>query len=542
MEPHSASSSSDTSSGSRIEEASELLRLLCIADSNISVYSLSHPLATQSIQKAYEWLLSMIERRKRAVDINMTEDTLLFEGLRVEARNPRVARFSKKLIKIHANDLKFKPGIELHELTEFYNILTLKEEDIAQSGGIKKLLQSIEITHIAVSESKFVLVEDDERVVSRNAHVVEGPKGEKLNSGDEDKDSEIATYLLSQIRSQSVNHEWILNEMKNHPKKIVPLTIKAIEQAIKNPDSIKNEKETIESLISNIKTVGESLMDERDSDQGELESDGHEKLKEEILAMEAEIKARSNSLMSSEASGKFVNELLGVVQAYARQIKSNRIYDEFLKGETSMKKTESMLHTITSKTDLSEEMKTRLREHMDDEGLSEADVLEAVKRPKPKKRKKTFDQALHDGIEQRVSKLAGDSEKGKEAADKLTTFFSNKLTEKEKVHRKEVRKLKTTVSRHDLFLDTMDHGVLIWDSKGNVEYIDERAKTILGLKENAQIKPEMLLQVGQMIFPVELTVEMINEGKWDKKEIIFLTSIQTLILDANKNPTGILLK
>jgi len=521
---------------SKVEEVSELLRRLCVADNNITVFSITHPIAVKSMQAACEWLSQMTERRNGPVVLSIAEDKLLFEGLPVESRNPQVARFSKRISQLHVNSLHFTPGLTDQEFTDFHAILAMGPEQLDGAGGLNSLLEQRGITHVSTSAASYVLVEEDQRVVSRDSKVMDKAVGKE-------GDAEVLSYMLGEVLKETRGQDWFVNKVKNSPKQMAALVGEAVQKAIKEAESPESEEETIQVLVQNIKQLGESLTDGTDGTIKE----GEEDLKDAVLELEGEIRNRSRHLMTSQASRMFVKEILDVVSAYADQVKAHRISQEFLKDEGSLKKTETLLKDLATKTETSEELLQRLRDEIIKHGLAEEDLEKLLKqatgKKKPRKRKKPFDQALHEGVLQRVRRLGLEGPEHQEMVDRLTTFFYNKLKERDRTARDESRRLTESVTRRDHIIDEIaDCGIVIWDSSGKVEHINKKAEEIVSLRKGAAIRPVVRSVIRQSEIPLP-RLPLVEEGEepWSLDEKKLLGSISFVISDDEGNPAAVLL-
>ena len=523
---------------SKIADISELVRRFCIADGNVSIYGLSHPLAARSIGDAYEFLVRMTDAAAAPVVLNIGEDKLLFEGFPVESRNAQVARLIKRLAKLHVNSLHFLPGITLDEFTAFHELLIMKEEDIEAAGGVKDLIDMAGIHHVRISGSTYVLVEEDQRVIDRNATIAAAGAA-ATQAAEEGSDAEIIRYMLQTILKESKQKDWLINRIKNDPRKMAALIADGVEKALSDADKPATEAETIQSLIENIKQVGESLMDHG---TGEMK-DGQEDLKDAVLELEKEIQTRARQLMTTEDSKRFVNEILNVVTTYSDQVKAKRITREFLKGEANLKSTEKLLKSLAGKQETGEQLLLRLHGQLAKAGVKEEEMhrlFSQVRKPSaPRKRRKPADEALRDGIVQRVRDLGLNEDQHPEAVDRLTAFFESRLADREKEFAQEAAEMDASVSRRDHVLDAVGAGVVIWDRNGKVEYLSEPARQVLRFAAGTALGPAAFFEMKKRTFPApDIPPEEAEKNNWSVEMYRLLTSISLLVTDAQGEPIG----
>lgn len=521
---------------SKVTEASEFLRRVCIANSHVGVYSIQHPVAAGAIQSAFAWVADVLGRTNATIDINLADDGSVFvRDLPVESRNPLVAQFVRKLNDMHANTLVFAPGLTRGEFDAFFRVLAMRPADVAAQGGVAAILVAQHVTHITMSRASYVMVNEDQRVVSRSDQVV----STDLPEGAANED--LLRYVVSHVIAESHDKEWFLTRLKNNPEEAARTIAETMERALTATDDRGSDQERMDALLQNIRLVAGALMD----DSGTVR-EGHEDLEEAILALETEIRARSQHMTSAGESARFIRELLGVVSSYSDEVKAYRIKREFLKDEASLKKTEKLLRGFTSRGAKPEDMLQRLKGHLIRYGLKEDDVtamIEGLKTRERPKRKKTFDQALQDGINQRVRKLAGAGEH-EEVVNELTTFFENKLREKDQDFKAERDGFAAAAGRVDTVLDEVQIGVMVWDASGAVEHTNAMCRRILGIKEVAglQLRPELIEDLKTEVFPLQPeAIEALLQVDLTPLEFRLLSSVYTIVRSADGQPVGAIL-
>ena len=524
-------------SSSKIDEVSELLRRLCVADNNVALFSLDHPVAAKAVEDAHGWIAQMIERRAGPVILNLAEDKILFEGLPVEMRNPQVQRLFNRISKLRVNNIHFLPGLTIEEFKEFHGILQLKPEDVERAGGPRAVWEEKGLTHIDTSTASYVMVDDEHRVVSRHAQIVEGQE-----VSTEAADESMLKSTLTEVLQKSGDREWLVQKAKNNPKDLAALILRGLEKATAESEGPEAGEVAIESLLDNIRLVGGSLMDDN-----EQIKDGEEDLKDSVLELEKEIRARSEHMMSSAASRRFISEILNVVTSFSDRVKAYRIAETFVQDETSLKKTEQLIKNLAAGSEAGDKMLIRLRNEITSRGLGEEDIKKLLDKTKPKpkakrRRKKTFDKALSDGIRQRVRSLGLEGEKHNEAIERLTTFFENKLKEREADFNREKKRLTTLVAKRDQFIDEIaKSGVVIWDVEGKVEYSNIFAADLLELKPGDLIRKEVLDEISESNFPLEqVNAEALEKVGLSKQESRLLIEIDTVVTDEAGRAVGIL--
>lgn len=354
-------------------------------------------------------------------------------------------------------------------------------------------------------------------------------------------DAEIVDYMIREVLKRAEERKWLINEIKNNPKRMATLITEGIELAISRAESgFRTDDETIETLLENIRLIGQSLIDE---ETGEMVED-QEDLEDAIIILESEVRARAKKLMSSKVAAGFINEILSVVTSFSDQIKAKRISDEFLKGERSLKQAEGLLRRFTPKMESSERFFLRIRDILRERGMNEDDLIGLLKRIKGRKRprKPYFSKVVLDGIKERLKDLDLEEERFKEITESLATFFERRLTERAREFKLETERLTEELMRRNIFLEGIERGVVILDREGKVDFINKKAREALGLERGAQVRWGLIAAIKGGDFPItSLQNEYPQEKGWSDEDRRILFSISRPIKDEEGEVVGLLL-
>lgn len=481
-----------------IDDAIELVRRLCVANANFRMYSPTHPMALNGVKTAHEFMVKLIAKSGNSIVVSMSADKILIGQLAVETRNPLVAQFVARLMTLHLNNLEFKADLTTDELAHFYRVLNMKDADVAAEGGVKALFDKGGIKNIALTNIAFVMISENERVVSADSRVVSatatvvegGGSARPASSGQED----MVRYMVSEMMKGKGDKDWLLKMVKNDPKNAAQIISQGIEKAVAEGHELVDGDELVKAFMINVKYVAQTLASESSAADS---SPGAKSMRDAILALEAEIRTRMSGMGSTEKSARFLNELLEMVASYAGNARADRISGEFVQDQMTLKKAEILLKDLAGSDQSTEEILNRLRKQMIAGGIGESDVdtfiKEQSKKPRPK-RKKAFDQALQDGLTRSLGKIdMGEGEGREERLRDLTTFVGRKIEEKEKEFRGEVGKLKKAVDRRETAIDRLvSGGVILWDADGCIEYVSRPAATVIRVKKGAVLNSNLL--------------------------------------------------
>jgi PAS domain-containing protein len=521
----------------KVEKIIELVKHLCLAESMCRIYGAGHPNARESIRTMFEWVTAILANKHEIV-INMTEGKVVVEGMPADERNPMIAKFAKTFNAIHADNLFFEEGLTLEECNRFYEVLCLGPRQINAQGGLPEMLKQRDITHIAVKQISYVMVRDDEKVVARDAQVIDGKIIEAAGG-----DQQLVEYMVQQVMKKAEERKWIIAEIKNNPKKMADIITQGIELAVSRNDSGLTETKTIEGLLENIKMVGQSLVDET---SGEITSESD--LQDAIMTLESEVRTRSQKLMSSETAVGFINEVLSVITSYSDQVRAKKLSDEILKGERSLRQAEKLLKTLAPHEISSEQFLIRIRSLLVDRGITEDQLLalaqEAPAAKKPRApRKPRVVKPIADEIAKHIKTPdMPDTQRAEVAAD-LSGYFERELNARAKDIKNDNRRLQAELALIGHVLDRLALGIVVWDADGVIEYIDQPAAQATGWTKGNRLGSALVNACREWQFPLDtLPAETLTAWGLTDLDARFLGAIDRTTKDEQGIVNGVLLK
>ncbi len=293
---------------------------------------------------------------------------------------------------------------------------------------------------------------------------------------------------------------------------------------------MSSETEGLDTLIENIRIVGMSMADADEQDEEAVD------LEHTVMTLERELKMRSRTLMSSKVASGFINEILGVITSFSDRQRAQTITDEFLKGETSLKKAENLLQKATPEKESKAQFLHRIQNALSSSDLDEGEKEKLEQKLKPtrsrKKKKKTYSKAVEDGVVNQLKALGIDDSTTPEAKEQLIAFVDRMVKTKEK-------DFKAVVHRRDYFLNQPGSGIIIWNPDGIIEFANETATKELSVKKGARLREALLDYIYTTEFPLMDAPENVeDEEPWDDIELSLLARITTLVRDSKNQPIG----
>ncbi len=247
---------------------SELIYALNIARRHILAYPAGHPVIAAAADKLLGLFPKMIEFRSE-ITIGIARDTLLVGGQVLDSSNPIYRDFAVNLFNAKVASLTINKDANANEICRFFEILRYKPEELADRGGLHRVLilsdikgisaqgvdfgafHAKEVEKIHAPKSKLV---EDETVVLWKSFVnglVAGtldPEGEKLSP-----DAQLDPELLAEIMNREESAEG-QNLVRNYEE--------AITSFLKETDRDKLQSEACQETLGRLGDLVSSLKPE----------------------------------------------------------------------------------------------------------------------------------------------------------------------------------------------------------------------------------------------------------------------------------------
>lgn len=523
---------------SKIEAIGDFVKRLCLAESLGRIYSINHPKGKAAVQDAFNALVPLLELTG-SVPISMVEGKILVAGLPVEERNPLAARFINSFKQLYVDNLVFTKGLTLAEFEEFFRVLLQGAKIINASGGLGALLEQKKIANVQIQRVSYVLVHEDEKVVKRDAEIVQGTQlPPELAS------RRIVEYMVNQVLEKAEQRRWLINRIKNSPAQMAELITEGIELAISRAEAGLSSDKTIEGLLENIKLVCQSMVNA----QGDANGDQAE-LQRAVLALETEIRARSHKLMSSGVAVGFVNELLTIITRYADQVRAEKISAELLKGEQNLRLVERLIRRLTPRDVSVPDFIERIRELMIQKGVTTEQIEQLAKlaqtqpAPRPRLRSSSKHAKFIDSIREQLTEYGLAPEHVNEIAAAVEDRFNRELRARTTQLEQTNQQLRHSVSCFQRALAELGYGTVIWDKNGTVTFADEIIEVAFGVPIGAHLSQLVRDCLKSLSFPIiEAELELLEDLGLGEHEKLFLCAIERVIRTDDGTPVGVLLR
>lgn len=497
-----------------VEGVAGLAKRLCVSVSNCLMYSPSHPAAERAIADTSGWLIDLLSRRRHPITVNVNKDRILFEGLPLEERNPLVSRLARFLEEVNSNDLTFHPGLSPIDVFRFHTVLAQGAEEIMKQGGLSAALKAREVANIKVQESHFVLVKKNQRVVSADAEVRTG--GPAKSSSERN----FVNYLSEAVLKETRDRAWLLREIKDDPEQMAHGIVKGIEVAIAEMEQGSDpDGQGMRTLMENIETLGRRLTQEMDGGEETMAMD------EAIGTIERELRARSGQLTSSKVAQSYVSHILSVLTSVSDLPSDRRACDGFLQGEHGLNEAERLLRSRKPREEQTE-------------------VL-----PPPASRTttggpvKTFDLGAQEDDEAAFGIEIPLDEFPLEQDERVAKLLEDSLREKDEEFARERRAFERRCASREAFLDKVFVGIVISDPEGQIDFINQSARTMLTDRGEVRLRPELLIALGKLHLPVDTdSRQRVLQQAETEAEKRLIHGLQTIARDEKGKIIGFVLR
>lgn len=532
---------------SKVEAVAELVKRLCLALTNVEMFAPDHPVSKHGIEHAYKWLAEVFSRFHEDVVISVGGNTIILDGLPLEERNPLVSKLARRFDDVHINNIFFEQALTLEEFHEFYRILGKGPKVINAEGGFAEILKKSPIRHIHLKDVSYIMVTGDEKVVSKDARVVEGEEIAGVSM-----ESDIVKYMLGRVLEKADEQKWMINEIKHNPGKMAEMITQGINLAMSRAEMGRDAEGEIGTLLNNIRLVGQQLV-EGEVSAAEPGSEGD--VEKALLTLENELRLRSSKLMSSKVATGFVNEILGVVTSYSDRVRTKQISDEFLKGEKSLKKTEQMLRKMSPAGDKdATSVVVKVADEIVKRGMTEEDVakvLDGIKPAEPEpepvssahahEERKPVSDLLSAGIEKRLQSAGLKGEKLKTTMTGLVPYIDAMAKEKAGEFQRQAEALRVEVGHKEHILKELPMGVVTWAPDGKVQLINETARGILKKELGVEKSAGLARRLREWKFPLDDVPDLMKETDLANDDVNLLLNVAKVMKDEQGEPYGVIL-
>ncbi|MDD5483516.1 MAG: ATP-binding protein [Kiritimatiellae bacterium] len=155
-----------------------ILNKLFLAMQNVRFYPPDHSLVKESVSSLYTLLNDLLSSGKE-FSFGFVEKKLIVNGQPAEADQAQTAGLARQLELLRVDNITIRPGLPPAELHSFLECMTVKPEQLHDTGGMKKILADRGLQHIQANDVAYG------RIKGGDAKSGETEKGKENLSEDE---------------------------------------------------------------------------------------------------------------------------------------------------------------------------------------------------------------------------------------------------------------------------------------------------------------------------------------------------------------------
>lgn len=146
----------------------ETIAMMNAAVKNLRLYPASSAIIMQSIDRLYHAFLEIFQQIDSLV-LSESERTLLINGtppIEKDQHKPHMATFLYMMLDLGLKSVSLGKGVEKSELITFLDILKNTAEEIAGKGGLQRLMEEKNLTHILLNKKVYVVTAENQQVLA----------------------------------------------------------------------------------------------------------------------------------------------------------------------------------------------------------------------------------------------------------------------------------------------------------------------------------------------------------------------------------------
>src|SRR4030043_2358076 len=121
---------------------------LNISRRSIGLYPLDHPIANESINRAFELLKKLFELRN-SITLGIAKDTLVIDEYTIDRKNPVFKEFALSLHSRGIAAITFHSGLNVEEFVSLHELITMREGPVG--SALLEIAEKKGLSHIRVN-------------------------------------------------------------------------------------------------------------------------------------------------------------------------------------------------------------------------------------------------------------------------------------------------------------------------------------------------------------------------------------------------------
>ncbi len=469
------------------------LKAISFSLNQFRLYSESHPIVVESLNRLHRELGSVFQSREKIV-LGHLRDTLVVDGKLVTKKDPALLDLAKTLTRLNIEAVTFEKGMSAEEFSAFIKLLGMRPKDLETQGGFKKIFEVKSFKQIKLSSGKFQLVEDGQAVLDESSDTGAGSgggkgdgegKGAGLGPGTgsdgtpgESKAEDASTAkrpfsifdVIQEIRSQhqdparplppiELDCEKVVVQLEKQPQELAQAAVEKIHDPAQMESVIRSivrhlTEGLISFLVDNAKDITRAL----------------EKFSKEI-------EKAIHKTLGDQAESGVKDKIAHVFQEAIDQHRIQMAVKTFEKNRQDPKPVQKIIQKLFSKEDVRDRLLPELQTKLVGAGFDKRHLENIV-------------DDLDEKAAKKKSKVSIDAEELAELKRKAALSDQGGIAEARQEIQKlkiEKKKISDEKERVDSVIRNLAEGLVVVDQQGKVVLMNPAAEHLLGLRQADKI-------------------------------------------------------
>lgn len=462
------------------------LKAISFSLNQFRLYSESHPIVVESINRLQRELVSVFQTREKIV-LGHLRDTLVVDGKLVTKKDPALLDLSKTFSRLNIEAITFEKGMSSEEFSAFIKLLGMRPKDLESHGGFKKIFEARAFKRIKLASGTFQLVEEGQAVLEDTpaSHDETSPpesaaefSGEGSGGGTgEGQGANGAVQkpfsifdVIQEIRARhqdpsrplppiELDCEKVVVQLEKQPQELAQAAVEKIQDPAQMESVIRSivrhlTEGLVSFLVDNAKDITRAL----------------EKFSKEI-------EKAIHKTLGDQATGGAKEKIASVFQEAIDHHRVQMAVKTFEKNREDPKPVQKIIQKLFQKEDVRDRLLPELRSQLVGAGFDKRqleNIMDGLDEKAAKKKSKVSIDAEELAELKRKAELAdqGDLATAQQEIQKLKVEKKKVLDEKERV---------------DAVIRNLAEGLVVVDQQGKVVLMNPAAEHLLGLRQSDKL-------------------------------------------------------
>lgn len=452
------------------------------------LYSLTHPIARESIKKLMEELQRFFMTHEK-ITFGTMKNSLVVGGKVYDEKDPSAMDLARAFHRVGIEAVHFEKGIDQSEISSFLILIGMRPKDLEAKGGFKIAFEMAQFPHIKLSTGKFKLVEEGQVVSESEVQNIQEqlsqliPQDSKTPKEEEKKTQTAETPktftsmadIIQKIKEEQtegktgkqtpvLDCEKIVIQLEKNPQDIASLAL----QQSKDPTHLEG---IIRNIVNYLVDGLLSFLVEQGKD-----------LSKALERLAKELEKSVNKALKEEDADKLKKKIPEIFEESIDELRIQMIIKTHQKNPEDPKAVEKVIKKVFKDKEVRDRLMPALKQELVDSGFQSErfdNILDSMEE-KAARKKRTVSVDVEEFEELRKKAELFDQSGG-------GTGVGGGLEKEVQTLKKERKKLLDEKERVDTVIRNLGEGLLVVDKEGKVVLMNPAAERLLGVKQNEKL-------------------------------------------------------